>query len=328
MLIGDDFFLSHRVMVSRAQRRLFFTYNGGPVFRLEPRTEQAKMTVSAAGADVPAAAATEAPTTAEAFARRGDASAARRDYAAAIADLSKAIELSPDTLEYYRDRAAARMNASQGDAALADLDHALKLKPEDRRILLMRGELYLRRRDETNARADFEAAEKLPPADPVLPLQIALAWSRAGFIDESLKQLDAWIDANPKSAALPAALYDRCSIRAFWGRAAERALADCDAAMQRGLRGVNVMEARGIALYRLGRSDDALKQFEAALRLQPKAGWALYGRGLVRVKKGDETAGRWDLETATNLEPQLSGLAKRYGLAPESGAAATAKAGG
>ncbi|HEY9218395.1 MAG TPA: aspartyl protease family protein, partial [Phenylobacterium sp.] len=36
MLLGADFFLSHRVMVSNSQDRLFFTYNGGPVFRLEP----------------------------------------------------------------------------------------------------------------------------------------------------------------------------------------------------------------------------------------------------------------------------------------------------
>jgi predicted aspartyl protease len=35
MLIGADFFLAHRVYVSMAQNRIYFTYNGGPVFRLE-----------------------------------------------------------------------------------------------------------------------------------------------------------------------------------------------------------------------------------------------------------------------------------------------------
>ena len=34
MLVGADFFLSHRVYVATSQRRLYFTYNGGPVFNL------------------------------------------------------------------------------------------------------------------------------------------------------------------------------------------------------------------------------------------------------------------------------------------------------
>jgi hypothetical protein len=34
MLIGADFFLSHRIYVANSQRKLYFTYNGGPVFNL------------------------------------------------------------------------------------------------------------------------------------------------------------------------------------------------------------------------------------------------------------------------------------------------------
>ena len=37
MLIGMDFFLTHRVYVSNLQRELYFTYNGGPVFDLPLR---------------------------------------------------------------------------------------------------------------------------------------------------------------------------------------------------------------------------------------------------------------------------------------------------
>ena len=39
MLIGADFFLSHRVYVASSQNRLYFTYNGGPVFDLSPARE-------------------------------------------------------------------------------------------------------------------------------------------------------------------------------------------------------------------------------------------------------------------------------------------------
>jgi predicted aspartyl protease len=34
MLMGVDFFLSHRIFVANSQHRLYFTYNGGPVFNL------------------------------------------------------------------------------------------------------------------------------------------------------------------------------------------------------------------------------------------------------------------------------------------------------
>jgi len=34
MLLGADFFLSHRVFVANSQNKLYFTYNGGPVFNL------------------------------------------------------------------------------------------------------------------------------------------------------------------------------------------------------------------------------------------------------------------------------------------------------
>jgi predicted aspartyl protease len=48
MLLGVDFFLSHRVYVARSQGRIYFSYLGGPVFRLKPRSpEEAKPSVRA-----------------------------------------------------------------------------------------------------------------------------------------------------------------------------------------------------------------------------------------------------------------------------------------
>ena len=34
MLLGIDFFLSHRIYISKAQSKMFVTYNGGTVFAL------------------------------------------------------------------------------------------------------------------------------------------------------------------------------------------------------------------------------------------------------------------------------------------------------
>jgi predicted aspartyl protease len=37
LLLGADFFLSHRIYVSNAQHKLYLTYDGGPVFRAQPQ---------------------------------------------------------------------------------------------------------------------------------------------------------------------------------------------------------------------------------------------------------------------------------------------------
>jgi hypothetical protein len=34
MPLGTDYFLSHHIYVANSQRKLYFTYNGGPVFNL------------------------------------------------------------------------------------------------------------------------------------------------------------------------------------------------------------------------------------------------------------------------------------------------------
>ncbi len=113
MLIGADFFLSHRVYVASSQQKLYFTYNGGPVFDL--KSQAPAPSADAASSDTPAdepgdlvadvaadAAADKAatrvpadePKDAAAWFRRGTAFAARRDFAHAIDDLTRACELS------------------------------------------------------------------------------------------------------------------------------------------------------------------------------------------------------------------------------------------
>ena len=42
MLLGADFFLSHRIYVANSQHKLYFTYNGGPVFNLGAKPKGAQ----------------------------------------------------------------------------------------------------------------------------------------------------------------------------------------------------------------------------------------------------------------------------------------------
>lgn len=51
MILGADFFLSHRVLIATSQKKLYFTYNGGKVFDLSPRPAPAVDAPAPASAD-------------------------------------------------------------------------------------------------------------------------------------------------------------------------------------------------------------------------------------------------------------------------------------
>jgi tetratricopeptide (TPR) repeat protein/predicted aspartyl protease len=325
MLLGADFFLSHRILISNSQKRVYFTYNGGPVFRLDQTRPQQKtpatpgVAVATASASSPADAAK--PQTAGEYARRASAFAARRDFQAAIADETRAIELEPDNPAYYRARAIARLGARQPLLAMADLDAALKRQPNDVETLMRRGELHLSMHNPERATDDFEAAIKLAPDNPALPAEVGTAYARADLFEPAMRQLDAWIAAHPKSEDLPRVLAARCWTRAAWGKELPAALADCDAAMRRD-KTSEVMATRGLVLLRMGRLDEAIVQYTAAIKAQPQAAPALYGRGLAQLQKGAKAEGEADIAAAAAIAPGLAAEYRRLGLAPDGAPAA------
>lgn len=324
MLLGADFFLSHRILISNSQKKVYFTYNGGPVFRLDaPVRQQQALATPTAPPTAGAAASADGPKTAAEFATRGAAFAARRDFPAAIADYTRAITLEPDNAPHYRARALARLGARQPVLAMADLDEALKRQPNDADALMRRGELYLATRDPERAKADFEAAIKLAPDNPNLPAQAGVAYARAGLFEPAIHQLDTWIAAHPKDENLPRALNARCWARAAWGKELDAALTDCDAAIRRD-KTSEVMESRGLVLLRMGRLDEAIAQYTAAIRAQPRAAPALYGRGLAELKKGAKAEGETDIAAAKAIAPGLAAEYKRFGIAPDEAPASPA----
>ena len=327
MLLGVDFFLSHRILVSNTQKKLYFTYSGGPVFRLDQARSQQAQAAPTPGVAIPTAAAgapaeTAAPKTAAEFQRRGQAYAARREFPAAIADFSKAIELEPNEAAHYHARALARLAARQPVLAMADLDQALKFNPGDVQALMARGQLYLGTKYPARAKADFEAAMKLSPDNAGLQAQVGLAYASAGLFDPALLALDGWVAAHPRDGSLPQVLNARCWTRAMANRELDKALADCDTAM-RGDKVSTVMQNRGLVLLRMGRLDEAIAQYTAAIRAQPRAAQALYGRGLAELKKGAKAQGEADIAAAGAIAPGLQAEYKRFGLAPEGETAAS-----
>jgi tetratricopeptide (TPR) repeat protein len=310
MLLGADFFLSHRVYVSKQQHKIYFTYNGGPVFRFDEFGAKPPQSAAAAPAGPPAQYA-DTPTDAAGFTRRGEAFMSRRNFAAAVADFARAIELEPAAPQHFRDRARAHLAKGEPLLAMADFDQALKLKPDDAASLIGRGELFLATRAPERAKTDFEAALRL---EPERSLQVASIYSATGHFEEAVAGYDAWIAGHPRAENPVPALNGRCWARTLWNRDLDKALADCDAALRRGPRTAGLFDSRGLTHLRRGELGLAIADYNDALKLQPKLAWSLYGRGLAERAKGAGPAADSDIAAAVAIQPNLPLLAKRYGL--------------
>ena len=316
LTLGADFFLAHRIYVSGAQKRLFFTYNGGPVFRLEPNRRAVQTAAEAPPSGATPAAPPEAagqysdtPTDAAGFVRRADASMARRDFRAAIGDFGKAIELEPDKAQHYVQRANAHAAAGEAVLAMADFDQALKMRPGDVAALVGRGRLYLISHDVARGQADLDAAVK---ADPDAALAVGTIYANNQRFEPAVADMDLWIGRHPESGDLAAALSERCRTRAYWNHDLDKALADCEAAIKHGPRTAGMFEARGLVHLRRGEAAAALDDFNRALKDQPKLPWALYGRALVEREEGQAQAAQTDLAAATAIAPRIEEAVRRY----------------
>ncbi len=306
MLLGADFFLSHRIYMANSQNKLYFTYNGGPVFNL---------TGGAAEVGQPKADAAD-PTDAAGFRRRASAMAARREFAPAIADLTRAIELDPTRPDYFYERGLAYYGNKQPQLALADFDRTLELKPDSLGALVARAEVHLGAEDLSTAGADLDAAARIAPQDDAARLTIAADYTEAERFNTAVAQYDLWIAAHADDARLVLALNGRCWARALGGLDLKKAEADCDRALALSPRSPTILESRALVRLRAGEFAKSLADYELALHQEPGVAWALYGRGVDELRLGKGAAGQADISAAIALEPTLAQRARRYGIAP------------
>jgi tetratricopeptide (TPR) repeat protein/predicted aspartyl protease len=333
MLVGADFFLSHHVLVATSQHSLYFTYNGGPVFSLTtapatataPAPTAATPSATAPGpqdaatpAVAPAASQPQPQLDAAGYARRGSASASRRDYARAIADLSRAVELDPAQADYFYERGSAYQSANRPDEALQDFTHAIALRPDHVPALMARAELRLERHDPAaNISPDLEAADRAAPKEAEVRLDLGDLYLRVRDYDAAAAEYNRWIDSHDHSdVQMPRARAARCWARALIGRELAPALEDCNAAVKASRGNASVLDSRGLVYLRLGKYDKAIDDYDAALALDPKTPWSLYGRGLAKRHLGQTAAGDADIAAATVLAPKIAEEAASHGIGP------------
>ena len=344
MLLGDDFFLSHRVYVANSQHKLYFTYNGGPVFALNAPgkgpaaaaaakpatagdtapTDTAKSSGGSspeppsaqANGGPPSADAETSPATAADLARRAAAFAARRDFEHALQDFNRACELAPGEASYYYQRAVVEFELREPKAASNDVDRALTLKPDYIDALVRRAEYRRSRQDTAAALADLDAADRVATKEADVRLTLATLYGSLDRPAQTITQTDLWIAVHEQDPRVGQAYNERCWARAVLGQELDQALHDCNAGLRLYPHAPQLLDSRGLVNLRRNQLDKAIADYNEALKIDPKIPWSLYGRGIAELRKGMTAQGEADLAAAKALDPHLPELAQRIGVSP------------
>ncbi|WP_431051981.1 aspartyl protease family protein [Roseateles sp. L2-2] len=307
VLLGLDYFLSHRIYVARSQNKVYATWNGGKVFLpSQPGSGTYNASYAAKAEEI-------AADDADGFARRGNASLVAGDAPRALEDLNRAIALKPTVAGYFDSRARVQVALKQPKAALADLDEALRLDPGLAEARLRRVPLRLAAKDEEGAAADLKELDAtLPPASN-LRATMAQSYARRNQVPEALRQFELWIASHPKDPRLGSMLAERCWMRTRLNLEADKAIDDCKSAISRDEDEATFHWQLGWAWLRQGDASRARKAFDQSIEKKASA-WAHYGRAVALLKLNEADKARPDLEAARKLTPAIDENVKKAGF--------------
>jgi tetratricopeptide (TPR) repeat protein/predicted aspartyl protease len=334
MLLGADFFLAHHVYVAYSQDKLYFTYNGGPVFGLNARRPVPSASPGAPVGSGPAPAAnpgapagsgpapsaipaSQVPADEADLMRRGMAETSRGEFSAAIADLSRACEIAPGDADCRYRRGIAYWRDREPQLALADLDGALKLAPGDYDAHLARAQLLLPK-IHAGIEDDLDAVDRTAPPEADLRFGLAALYHVIGQYAAAVHQYDLWIDYHGQDIRLKGALADRCGVQAAANIDLDRALDDCDRALSLLPRSEHavVLSNRSLVYLRLGQFDRSIADATDSIQTRPGSPFPLYVRGLAELRRGLTAQGRADLAAAQKLQPDIARHYAAMGLTP------------
>jgi len=320
MLIGADFFLSHRVYVASSQRKLYFTYNGGKVFDLTARG-----TGPAGGPAIPATpAVAAAPAPAEPATGGGgavaDDSAGGGDadaVAAGAAPAGAGAGANPPPLPTDEPKDAAGFSrrgaayASRRDFAhaLEDFTRACELAPTEPEYFYQRANARLGNRQPQLALDDFNRAlDVKPDYVPALIARAGLRLSMRGTVGDASGEVLADLDKVNATVAKEADV--RLALGNLYARsgALEQAIGQYDVWLDAHLREVRtpeVLASRCRARAMLGESlDKALADCNRAVKDRPQAVAFLGSRGIVYLRMGDYDKALKDFDALLAAQPK------------------------
>ena len=214
--------------------------------------------------------------------------------------------------------AIAHNNRGIAYAAKADYDRAVAdFDARHRHRSDLRQARQQPRRGETEDRATTTprwristGPSRLQPAYPGAFVNRAEAWLKKGDLVRAESDYAA---ATRLNADMEGAWSGLCWIRASTGDP-QGAVEACDRAIGSGAHTAATYDSRALAHLKAGRTDAAIADYDAALRIDPEFAAALYGRGRAKIRSGETASGEADVAAAKAVRSDIGEEFARYGV--------------
>ena len=267
MLLGLDFFLSHHIYVANSQSKLYFTYEGGPVFDLKTRRSPG-----------------DAPDNPDYLYQRGMALWRNKQPDLAQADFERAIRVAPGNVPVRI--AHAELSLSRGDRSGggAELDAADAAAPKEADIRLTLAELYGRADLLDQSLKQFDLWIEFHSVDGRMPEALnGRCWIRAlqgTQLPQALKDCNAARGRVDKSNPLLARILDSRALVFLRMNEYEKSMADYDVSLKMNPKSAWGWYGRGIVELRLNKAAAGNTDIEHAKTLAPKVADAFSRYGI------------------------------------------------
>ncbi|MDU6140905.1 MAG: hypothetical protein E6645_37630, partial [Bradyrhizobium sp.] len=77
---------------------------------------------------------------------------------------------------------------------------------------------------------------------------------------------------------------------------------------------VDALDSRGLVNLKSGATKNAIADFDAALKINPRLTSSLYGRGLAKQRNGAAQEGALDIANAKAIDPNIVREFESYGV--------------
>jgi tetratricopeptide (TPR) repeat protein len=208
------------------------------------------------------------PKDAEAYLKRGYERWRNGELAAAIVDLSRAIDLNSKLADAYYARGLARNSNGDSKGAIGDYNQAIELDPKNVQVYNDRG----------------------------------IARRRSDDIDGAIADYSRAIEGDPKGGKW--AYFNR-AIAKEAKRDSNGALDDYNHVIELDPKNANALNNRGELKRSKGDLDGAIADFNSAIEVNSKLAVAYKNRGEAKQTKGDAAGAKEDLKHAGELNPEL-----------------------
>jgi len=189
----------------------------------------------------------------------------KRDYDAAIQELTEAIKLNPKLAEAYAYRARAYNGKDDYDRGLYDSNEAIRLNKKLAMGYFARGSsYYYGKEDYDRAIADFNEAIKLDPKFANAYTNRGIVFSDKNEYDRAIADFNEVIKLDPKAYA-----YTNRGLAYSNKNDYDRAIADYNEAIKLDLEFAYAYFFRGLAYSNKNDYDRAIADFNEALRIDP-----------------------------------------------------------